>query len=486
MHRIAAHPTVPVDRAAGSPLVLLAGAAVLLVHAAVPAALPIQLRLLAALPGAAACFLWWRYLAGREFERLPFLEYAITQVYLYWGLAAVTTRAEDLSSATPRAWAGAVVAGVVVAAAYLLAHPVSRRLGACAAGGLERLLPPTAPPLSTVVVLPWLAIAAAIHADVGAQVFPGSVYYAAQTLGDYAPLLAAIAWRDLRRGGRSVWLVVCTIILSLAGMLTGMMEAAVQPVLLALTLYVALRRKVPWRLLAAGVLIVVVVNPAKHRYRELAWEDALSRQEQERTTKDPRIAAERWAKALRDTWGPGNARRAGQGGGLASRLDELGLNARIIDSVPGAFPHDRGRSWGYVALSLVPRFLYPEKPDFTDVYNDRFAVTFGFQTREETETSTSAFPLVADGYWNFGWPGIVFVALACGVLIGLFAGLFRTTTWAMTAIGVSAFAQLHANSAMALQMMGVVQHVVGLSVVVWITWAISVGVDAIRRGRARA
>jgi hypothetical protein len=74
----------------------------------------------------------------------------------------------------------------------------------------------------------------------------------------------------------------------------------------------------------------------------------------------------------------------------------------------------------------------------------------------------------------------------CGVLIGLFAGVFRTTTWAMTAIGVSAFAQLHANSAMALQIMGVVQHLVGLSVVVWITWAISVGVDAIRRGRARA
>lgn len=482
MPRIAAHLPAPgTDRAAGSPLILFAGAAVLLLHSLAPSPLPIQLRIVAALPGVAACLLWWRYFVGKDFERLPFLAYAITQLYLYWGLAAVTMGAADISAAGPRAWAGAAAAGCVVTAAFLLAHPLARRLGACAAGPLQRVLPASAPPLTPVVLLPWLALVTLIHADVGARIFPGSVYYVAQTVGDYSPLLAAIAWRDLRSGGRSTWLVAGTMVLSLAGLLTGMMEAAVQPVLLAMTLYVVLQRRVPWRFLAAGVLIIVIVNPAKLRYRELAWEDAVSRQEQQSTTKDPRVAAERWAKALKETWGPGRADRSEHGTRLASRLDELGINARIIDTTPAAHPYDRGRTWGYILLSLLPRFLYPGKPDFTDVYNDRFAVTFGFQTWAETDTSTSAFPLVADGYWNFGWPGVVFVALVSGALLGVYAGMLRARSWATMAIAVSTFSSLHANSAMALQLMGVVQHVIGLSALIWFIWLASVAVAALRR-----
>ena len=486
MRRSAAQPTAPgIECASGSPLILAVGAAILVVHALAPAPLPIELRMLAALPGAAACFLWWRYFVGRDFERLPFLEYAVTQLYLYWGLAAVTTGAEDLSGAGPRGWAGAVVATCVVAAAYLLAHPVGRRLGACAAAGFEAWLPRSAPRVTPFIVIPWLGLTALIHADVGAGIIPQRAYYLAQTVGDYSPLLAAIAWRDLRGGGRSGWLVACTITLSLAGLLTGMMEAVVQPVLLAITLYVVLQRRIPWRFLAAGVLIVVVINPAKHRYREAAWEDADSRQEQTRATKDPRVAAERWWKALKTTWTSDGSERATNTSGLASRLNELGINAVVLDRTPAVVPFDRGQTWGYIAVSLVPRFLYPDKPNFTRIYNDRFSITFGFQTREETETSTGAYPLVSDGYWNLGWPGVLFAATACGCLIGIFAGLFRARSWASMAVAASSFAHLHANSSLALQAMGILQNVAGMTILLWATWITSVAIDATTRlGRA--
>lgn len=471
-------------RTAASPLFLAAAAALLLLHVVAPAALPVHLRMLGAVPGAAACLLWWRYFASRDFERLPFLEYAVTQAYLYWGLGTLTASAEVLPVAGPRGWTGAAVATTVVTAGFLLAHPIGRRLGAFAAVGLERSLPRTAPPLSSVVLLPWLGLTAAVQADAFAGEVPGSLYFAVQTIGGYAPLLAAIAWRDLRAGRRSPWLVACTITLSLAGLLTGMMEAAVQPVLMAITLQVVLRRRVPWRLLAVGALVVVIVNPAKQHYREAAWEDAVTREE--RAARDPRVAAERWWKALQAAWAPGRAETGAHTSGLASRLNELAMNAEVIDKVPATVPYDEGWAWRFIPVSVIPRFLYPGKPDFTDVFNDRFAITFAMQTPAETETSTAAFPLVADGYWNLGWPGVVFAALVVGTLIGAFVGAFRARTWATTAVATSMFSALHANNSFGGQTIGLLQQVLGLAVVLWTTWAIATGVAAVRGGGRRS
>lgn len=467
-------------RASAAPLFLAAGAAILLLHVTVPAALPVHLRVLGAAPGVTACLLWWRYFGSRDFERLPFLEYAVTQAYLYWGLGTVTVGEDQLDAAGPRGWAGAAVAAGVVTAGFLLAHPIGRRLGAFAALPLERCLPRTAPRLTAVVILPWLALTAGVQADAFAGKVPGSLYFVVQTVGGYAPLLAALAWRDLRAGRRSRWLVFCTIVLSVAGLLTGMLEAAVQPVLMAITLQVVLRRRVPWRLLAAGALVVLIVNPAKHHYREAAWEDAVTREE--RAARDPRVAADRWWKALKAAWTPGQAETSTNTSGLASRLNELAMNAEVIEKVPAAIPYDRGWAWQFIPVSVIPRFLYPGKPDFTDVFNDRFAITFAIQTKLETETSTTAFPLVADGYWNLGWPGVVLVALLAGVLIGVFAGLFRARTWATTAVAASTFAGLHANNALGPQVLGILQHVLGLAFVLWVTWSIATVVAATRRG----
>ena len=165
------------------------------------------------------------------------------------------------------------------------------------------------------------------------------------------------------------------------------------------------------------------------------------------------------------------------------------MNAFVLQGTPAAVPFARGASWPSAALSFVPRFLFPGKPSFTELYNDRFSVTFGFQTRESTSTSTAAFPLVADGYWNFGWAGVVFVALATGCVIGFFAGAFRARSWAVAALAVSSFVNLHATNCLPLQIIGVVQRVVGLAVVVWIAWAVSLAVQrtvtALRRPSLR-
>jgi hypothetical protein len=47
-----------------------------------------------------------------------------------------------------------------------------------------------------------------------------------------------------------------------------MLEAVVRPVLTAFALYVVLWGGIPWRLVAAGALLIVLLNPAKHVYRD--------------------------------------------------------------------------------------------------------------------------------------------------------------------------------------------------------------------------
>jgi hypothetical protein len=459
----------------------VAAAAIPLLHALIPRPLPLELRVLAALPGTVACVLWWQYFRAQDYERLPFLPYAVTQIYVYWGLAAMTTDVEDLASAGPRAWAGAVIAACVVMAGFLVTHPVGKALGACAASPLERCLPRTAPRITALIALPWLALAAAVNADVLIRILPPSVHNLAQTVGDYSPLLAAIAWRDLRGRRGSGWLVGCTVPISLAGLLTGMMQAAVQPVLLSMMLYVVLRRRVPWRLLAAGLLLVVIINPAKTAYREEAWQDDQTSRG-EHAERSVTVAAERWWRALKSTWG-GDPQGPSHASTLASRLNELSINAVVLDRTPAAIPFDGGRSWGYMAVSLVPRFLYPEKPNFTEVYNDRFSVTFGFQSPSETDNSTGAFPLVSDGYWNLGWPGVVLVGVVAGLLIGIFAGLFRARSWAPMAMAAATLARLHANDPLALQVIGVPQAVLGLAVLLWAAWLVFTGAELLRAGR---
>ncbi len=449
--------------------------ALLLLHVLARTPVPAYARVIGSLPGVAALVLWWRYFLKEEL-RFPFLEYAVTQFYVSWAMPSVTMRAVDLPVVGDRSLAWAVLGGCVVTASALLAYPIGKGLGLPLARGLERLLPRTAPAPTPLVIYPLLAVAVVAHAGLGARFLPPDAQFFVSTLVSYVPLLMAIAWRDLAGGGRWSWsFAVSTAALSAAGMLTGMMEEVLQPVLAGTVLYVVFRRRVPWRLLIAGALIVVIINPAKHHYREMAWWDDAGLREDVAT--DPVLAAERWWKAIQAVWNSDSSERAS----LASRLDELSLNAVCFEQAPGIIPFDRGKGWAQLPAAFVPRFLYPDKPNLTAQSNDRFSITFGFQTREETENSTAAFPLVADGYWNFGWPGIVFAGLVAGLLIGLFSGAFQATSWAMASIAVASLIGLHANGSLNQQILGVVQRIAGMGIACWVVWLASRAVQGRRK-----
>jgi len=106
---------------------------------------------------------------------------------------------------------------------------------------------------------------------------------------------------------------------------------------------------------------------------------------------------------------------AGTGPQAAGPQPQVGW-IRLAYSAPQAIAmrsYDQGLARDTVSTAwqvIVPRALWPEKPDFTSLSAEFYtAITGG----SGTLTGATVF---ADSYWNFGWPGV----LAIGFVAGLF------------------------------------------------------------------
>jgi hypothetical protein len=175
--------------------------------------------------------------------------------------------------------------------------------------------------------------------------------------------------------------------------------------------FLAASAKLPRSLVVFSLVLLVVFNPAKLIYRQL-----VGYRTGDFTGLSMGDAADAWGESLGRVWG-GDERAQEQGiEKTVERLNNLTINAAVLAWVPDRVPYAMGEPWLAALYSLVPRFIWPDKPNITEITNDRFAILFGMTTADIASRSTSAYPAVGDGFWNFGWFG--------AALAGLLAGLF--------------------------------------------------------------
>lgn len=74
-----------------------------------------------------------------------------------------------------------------------------------------------------------------------------------------------------------------------------------------------------------------------------------------------------------------------------------------------------GDSLRHLFVVWIPRIIYPAKPVITDIGRDFNVAVNG----NDTSQSTPGIP--AEGYWNFGWPGVVAFALFAGIAFTLWS-----------------------------------------------------------------
>lgn len=448
-------------------VIVVASAALVAVHAAADGQLTLVQRVLGAIPGVVAIVLVARYLHNPKLRRLPFLEYAAFQFYLYWGMPSLVFQGGMRNTfVSEEAATASLVAVNVVVACVVIAEPLGERLGARFAPFVARTLPAQAPPRRLFLYGPWLLYALAVHAGWVAEAVPPEFRNISLLLGSFVPLLVSFAMdagAAGRRGQLELWGV--TLVFSLVGFSTGMMEKVISPLLVGALVFFFYRRSIPLRLVAVVAALVFVVNPAKHVYRSIAWADA-----ERRAERDPMTALANWGEAFRRTWLEGEVTTEEKVEGLGDRFNELAYIGATFQMCPSLIPHQRGADWIFIPLSVVPRALYPDKPDYTEIYNHRFNIVFGFQTADMTRTSTNSFPLVSDGYWNFGWPGVVIVGVLTGLALGVFGTALTTTTWGGMSLAALIFIELHAHTHLARTLTGTLQQYLAIAAVCWTVW----------------
>jgi hypothetical protein len=162
--------------------------------------------------------------------------------------------------------------------------------------------------------------------------------------------------------------------------------------------------------------MLVIFNPAKLVYRRITGY---------RTDQFSSIsvseAMNAWTESFQETWSGSAGSRTEALERTAERLNNLTVNAAVINSVPGRVSYAMGEPWLAIPYSLIPRAIWEQKPDMTEITNDRFNIIFGSTTERIASRSTNSYPAIADGYWNFGWIGIVM----SGILGGMFWRVIR-------------------------------------------------------------
>jgi hypothetical protein len=178
--------------------------------------------------------------------------------------------------------------------------------------------------------------------------------------------------------------------------------------------YVSGGGKVPWVSFAAGVLLFAFLHMGKGEMRERYWGE--EDQGPVQPTSYPAFFAE-WTSA---SWDELLVVREGEEKDEKSIIERASLMQLLLyeQTLSSSVPFLYGDTYVIVPELMIPRILYPEKPT-THEGTYRLNIHYGFQTREQTETTTLGFGLVNEAYANFGLVGMALFAIGMGSYYGM-------------------------------------------------------------------
>jgi len=99
-----------------------------------------------------------------------------------------------------------------------------------------------------------------------------------------------------------------------------------------------------------------------------------------------------------------------------ARLSYANVQTFVMDQ------YDRGWSGNTLEMVLyvfIPRFIWPDKPIMSDIGVDFYEIVTG----RRLETTHLGLGIFGEGYWNFGWVGVVLLGLNTGIVFW-FMGVF--------------------------------------------------------------
>jgi hypothetical protein len=330
----------------------------------------------------------------------------------------------------------ALIYGVTFLLAGVLFTPLARRFAPDVSKLLDRKAEYTSEDtVSTrLVALPLIAVNVFLNLVVFGQAkILGPFYLTAVLISGQEIILGLLFWDAFKtRSPVSrllVWFGVVT--LSLGGMSTGMLGAAVAPWITMMLLLWTLERRVPFGLITASVLTVLVLNPAKPTYRRLAWSSGAASMSQ--LTMFDRASL--WGDALYLTYSGHAPETEAAMTGALDRMSTLVQVIHIFEWVPHRLPHEGPEAWLDLPLYLVPSLFWPQRPSAV-VLNKEYMITFRLLDERMTRGMAITVPAVGDGFWRLGWFGVALEGVVLGVVAAFFFGMARPSSRALTILAL--------------------------------------------------
>ena len=175
--------------------------------------------------------------------------------------------------------------------------------------------------------------------------------------------------------------------------------------------YVIVAKRMPWLLVGTVLVVVTVLQAGKAEMRERYRGVESSSSGVSKVMELPEFAAE---------WIAEGFAAITSDKGYVSPLDRTGLLHMILlvqSETPDRIDYLRGETYSLLPAILVPRFIDSDRPA-SQVGMDLLNIHYGLLTAEDAAATAIGWGLVAEAYANFGYLGVIGIALLLGALCG--------------------------------------------------------------------
>jgi hypothetical protein len=244
-----------------------------------------------------------------------------------------------------------------------------------------------------------------------------------------------------------------------SGISSGWLGSVLGMGLLCTVVYISERRKLPVMAALIAFPVILFFQPAKSAFRDRYWRGESSDTATERATFWLENSWQLWNQAL--TSQDGEQFRELSDATL-NRLSLLQQTAHVMELTPSNVPYQHGTMYSYIAVTFVPRFLWPDKPSVNDA-NRWYQVSYGLTDPHQLSTVSIAVGTVTESYINFGWFGPVLIIFPLGILLGSFERIFlhSDSSLLFSCVGAVLIPQLLAiESQMAEYIAGLAQQII--------------------------
>jgi len=204
------------------------------------------------------------------------------------------------------------------------------------------------------------------------------------------------------------------------GLASGWLGSAVWFVLIIAIGYFDVRRRIPKGIIVSLLVAILFLQPGKAEFRKRYWQGIGI------TVGTTIERVDFWLDASLRAWSDALERpekRITLFGETMARASLFEPTAMVVQMTPSQVPYQKGRLYRYLAISLVPRAIWPDKPSFSEA-NQFYQVAYGITDRRDLGKVSMAVGILTESYINFGWFGPPFIMLIIGLLLNFIRRYF--------------------------------------------------------------